>query len=94
MVRVYINRRVVAANQKSGEHKPPITILHSKGRRTYAVGVELVGAARVIYSPDTPLACGARVWIECDDAIAVEPLPEWDEPAGGCGAAPWCALCQ
>jgi hypothetical protein len=73
MVRVYINRRVVAANQKSGEHKPPITILHSKGRRTYAVGVELVGAARVIYSPDTPLACGARVWIECDDAIALDP---------------------
>ena len=73
MVRVYVNRHVVAANQKSGERKPPITILSSKGRRTYALGVELIGTARVIYSPDKPLSCGARVWIECDDAVAVEP---------------------
>ena len=27
----------------------------------------------MIYSPDKPLSCGARVWIECDDAVAVEP---------------------
>jgi len=73
MVRVYINRHVVAANQKSGERNPPITILRGKGRRTYALGVELIGTARVIYSPDKPLSCGARVWIECDDAMSVEP---------------------
>jgi hypothetical protein len=30
MVRTYIDRHVVAANQKSGERKPPITILSSK----------------------------------------------------------------
>jgi hypothetical protein len=87
MVRVYINRHVVAANQKSGEHRPPIIILHSKGRRTYALCVELIGTARVIYSPDKPLSCGARVWIECDDAVAVEPCRLDDEPAGAVSRA-------
>jgi hypothetical protein len=72
MVKVYINRHVVAANQKSGERKPPITILRSKGQRSYALDVELHGNVRVVYSPDKPLSCGARVWIECDDAIAIE----------------------
>ncbi len=68
MVKVYINRNVVAANQKTGARNPPITILN-KGRRTYACAVELIGAARVVYSPDRPLSCGARIWIECDDAM-------------------------
>ena len=94
-VRVYINRHVVAANLKSGEHRPPITILHSKGRRTYALGVELIGTARVIYLPDKPLSCGARVWIECDDAVAVEPCrlngTSWQVPT----VLPlWCAVSQ
>jgi hypothetical protein len=66
-VRVYINRHVVAANQKSGARNPPITILRGK-RRAYALEVELIGTVRVVYSPDKPLSCGARVWIECDEA--------------------------
>jgi hypothetical protein len=68
MVRVYINRHVVAANQKSGACNPPITILRSKAQREYATSVEIIGNSRVVYSPNKPLSCGARVWIECDDA--------------------------
>jgi hypothetical protein len=67
MVRVYINRHVVAANQKSGERNPPITI-YRQGKREYALAVEIIGSSRVVYSPDRPLSCGARVWIEAEDA--------------------------
>jgi hypothetical protein len=70
MVRVYINRHVVAANQKSGARNPPITILRSNARREYGLSVEIIGNSRVVYSPDRPLSCGARVWIECDDPLA------------------------
>jgi hypothetical protein len=28
----------------------------------------------VVYSPDKPLSCGARVWIECDEALAINPV--------------------
>jgi hypothetical protein len=27
--------------------------------------------ARVVYQPDKPLSCGARVWIETDHAVVV-----------------------
>jgi hypothetical protein len=74
MVRVYINRHVVAANQKSGARNPPITILRRKAQREYAREVELIGTARVVYSPDKPLSCGARVWIECEEALAINPV--------------------
>jgi hypothetical protein len=74
MVRVYINRHVVAANQKSGARNPPIAILRRKAQREYALEVELIGTARVVYSPDKPLSCDARVWIECDEAMAINPV--------------------
>jgi len=31
----------------------------------YADSVVINGPSRVVYSPDKPLSCGARVWIEC-----------------------------
>ena len=32
----------------------------------YANSVEISGPSRVVYSPDKPLSCGAKVWIECE----------------------------
>lgn len=74
MARIYINRHVVAANQKSGERTPPITIL-SKGKRINTASVRLEGTASVVYRPDHPLSSGARVWIQCDEPLCrVVPL--------------------
>lgn len=66
MARVYINRHVVASNQKTGERQPPITIFR-KGRAFPATSVEIIGEARIVYSPEKPLSNGARIWIECDE---------------------------
>jgi hypothetical protein len=66
MARIYINRHIVAANQKTGDRNPPITIMHN-GRRISASKVQIVGTAKIVYSPDKPLKNGARVWIECDE---------------------------
>jgi len=68
MARIYVNRNIIAANTKSGERTPPLVIM-SKGRRINATSVRLEGIASVIYSPDHPLSCGARVWIQCDEPI-------------------------
>ena len=35
----------------------------------YAHEVEILGASKIIYSPDKPLSCGARVWIETDEEV-------------------------
>lgn len=70
-VKVHVNQHVIRANKVNGENNPPLRVIR-KGRSEPAYVVELVGAARVVYSPDKPLKCGARVWIEADDAIAVQ----------------------
>ena len=36
---------------------------------TYAHEVEIKGESKVIYSPDKPLSCGARVWIETESEV-------------------------
>jgi hypothetical protein len=67
-VRVHINRDVIAANHKTGERTPPITVIRGSVCE-YGSSVDLIGAARIISSPDKPLSCGARLWIEADNAI-------------------------
>lgn len=68
MVRVHINRHIIAANHKHGRTDPPISVV-KKGKTLRAAAVDLIGPARVIYRPEKPLKCGARLWIECDDVV-------------------------
>jgi hypothetical protein len=70
MVRVHVNKNVIASNLKHGRNEPPIAIRRTKtGAAEYAHEVRLIGEARVVYRPDQPLKCGARLWIEADDAV-------------------------
>lgn len=66
MATIYVNRHIIAANQKSGDRNPPLTIMRN-GRRISTDEVEMIGTSRVVYDPDRPLKSGARVWIECDE---------------------------
>jgi hypothetical protein len=68
-VRLHINRHVIAANHKTGERAPPIAVIRGGSVREYDRSVDLIGGARIISSPDKPLSCGARLWIEADNAI-------------------------
>jgi hypothetical protein len=43
-----------------------------KDRVTWVYGVQLLGNARIVYRPGRPLTCGARLWIEADDAIITD----------------------
>lgn len=61
--RIHVNQHVIRANRKHGEHEPPLTIKTSRAN-TRADEVRVEGPSTVVYSPDRPLACGARVWIE------------------------------
>jgi len=68
MVRIHVNQHVIRANKMKGERNPPLVIIRGS-KREYANEVQIIGAARVVYSPDKPLSCGARIWIEAQDAI-------------------------
>ena len=71
--RIHINQHVIRANAKSGANDPAITVKTSR-KNTYAHRVEIGGASTVVYSPDKPLSCGARVWIETDAPVTLHGL--------------------
>ena len=57
--------------KKNNKTDPVITVKTSKSN-TYASEVEILGKSKLIYSPNKPLACGARVWIETDEKIVLD----------------------
>jgi len=61
--RIHINQHVIRANHKNDERNPVITVKSGK-TNNYAHEVQVKGPCKVIYSPDKPLSCGAKVWIE------------------------------
>ena len=71
--RILINQHVIRANAKSGANDPAITVKTYKENIT-AHRVEIHGASSVVYSPDKPLSCGARVWIETDESVTLHGL--------------------
>lgn len=38
-------------------------------KNTYADEVIIHGPSRLVYSPDKPLSCGAKVWIETESVV-------------------------
>ena len=61
--RIHVNQHNVRSNKKNGTNKPVITVKTSKSN-AYAHQVDVLGPSKVIYRPDKPLSCGAKVWIE------------------------------
>lgn len=67
---IHVNQHVIRANIKKEEREPVLTVKTYKSN-TYAHEVNITGPAKVIYSPDKPLSCGARVWIETEEPVEI-----------------------
>jgi hypothetical protein len=70
---IHINQHNIRKNSKSDENLPVITCKTYKSNE-YADGVILFDkdgneCCRIVYSPDKPLSCGAKVWIETTNEI-------------------------
>lgn len=65
---VHVNQHVIRANGKSGKKNPPLTVKTYKSN-TYASEVQIKGDCKIVYSPDKPLSCGAKVWIETQGEV-------------------------
>jgi len=68
---IHVNQHVVKANKKNNANDPVLTVKTYK-QNTYAHSVNIKGESRVVYSPDKPLSCGARVWIETEAEVEIE----------------------
>jgi len=71
--RIHINQHVIRANAKNGTNDPAITV-KTYNENIYASRVEIDGPSSVVYSPDKPLHCGARVWVETDAPVILHGL--------------------
>lgn len=73
--RLHVNQHAIKANQKDRGSRPVLTVKTSKENRKGNTAVILhpdgTEVARLVYRPDKPLSCGARVWIETDLDVVV-----------------------
>lgn len=60
---IHVNQHHIRDNRKDGGKRPVLTVKTYKDNlKCDEVSIE--GPSKVVYSPCSPLACGARVWIE------------------------------
>ena len=71
IARIHVNQHVIKANAKNGENNPIFSI-KLRRKNTYAHNVKVHGDMELVYSPDKPLSCGAKVWIETRGDIELD----------------------
>jgi hypothetical protein len=68
--RIHVNQHKIRANSKiTSEYREPVITVKTYKSNTYCHEVLIDGSCRVVYSPDKPLSCGAKVWIETDSEV-------------------------
>ena len=70
---IHVNQHIIKKNACEGVTEPVLTCKTYKSNE-YAheaiiYGQDGLEAARVIYSPNKPLSCGAKVWIETKNRV-------------------------
>ncbi len=68
---IHVNQHVIKRNRETGSSDPVLTVKTYKSN-TYAHTVEIKGPSRIVYQPDNPLSCGARVWIETNAKVLTD----------------------
>ena len=65
---IHINRNIIQSNAKHG-CKEPVVRVEENGIVKYCMEVEILGPSRMVYRPDKPRPCGAKLWIETDAEV-------------------------
>ena len=73
---IHVNQHKIRKNTKEGTTDPVLTCKTYKSNE-YANEAIIYGqdgkeAARVVYSPNKPISCGARVWIETTNRVEIK----------------------
>ncbi len=76
--KIHINRNIIDSNRKHGTNKPPVAVRIHTNERTktprkieYGHEIDIYGFSSVIYRPEEPLSCGAKLWIETNEPVRV-----------------------
>ena len=70
---IHVNRHMIAADLKTWQVSPAITVQQSGRKLGNAHQVDILKdgevVASIVYRPESPLHCGARAWIQTDHEI-------------------------
>jgi hypothetical protein len=70
--RIHVDQHAIRRNKTQGTNDPPISVKTYKSNMK-CFRVKITGPSEVVYSPDKPLSCGARLWIETDSEVITDP---------------------
>ena len=65
---IHVNQQVIRHNLKHNDNLPPCRV-QSGARSRYCREVVINGPSKMVYHPNDPLRCGARLWIETDSPV-------------------------
>lgn len=69
--RIHVDQHAIRRNRKLGTDDPPISVKTYR-ENVKCESVEIDGPSRLVYRPDHPLSCGARLWIETRAEVIVD----------------------
>ena len=78
---IHINKNIIQRNEKRGERKPVCSI-EVGGKTWYGSKVDILGPSTMIYSPDKPRKCGAKLWIETEAEVVIHDKTTYKEING------------
>lgn len=67
---IHVNQHVIRSNAKHNLNDPVLSVKQGH-KNTYTHEVHIDGPSKVVYSPDKPLSCGAKVWIETTSNVTL-----------------------
>ena len=72
--RIHVNQHHIKHNRLNRTYPTnrkdlPVLTVKTYKSNTTCNKVDIQGPSRVVYSPDKPLSCGARVWIETESEV-------------------------
>jgi len=67
---IHINKNLKHSNDKHGRTLP-VCRIETAGNIWYGSRVDILGPSSMIYSPDKPRKCGAKLWIETESEVVI-----------------------
>jgi len=67
---IHVNQHKIKSNYKHNKNEPVLTVKTYKSNN-YAKKVKIDGPSEIVYSPNKPLSCGAKVWLETQSKVDI-----------------------
>ena len=65
------NKKLVDAGVKDHTKLDPVITCKTYKENIYGHEVHILGESKLVYSPNKPLSCGARVWVETEAPVEI-----------------------